>query len=1248
MPLIGNGKILPCSAIKLLRIMKLTCFFLLAVSMHVHAVGYAQITVHEKNAPFEKVLREIGAQSGMKLIYQDRLLVQEKTVSIELENVSLRDALDALVAGRPLRWELIARKIIAIKAKDDSGSAGGTRDGTVGASGMGEMAFRPVTGTVTGPDGLPLANVSVTIEGSAHGTTTDDKGFFQLNVQPGQTLIFSSIGYTVEKVRVGSLDVINVKLSKNTNAMNEVVVTALGIGRQRRALGYSEDQIKGAELQESNAPNVINAITGKMASVNVTNSNGVDGGSTHIVIDGNNIISNKLTIGGKTVIPDNQPLIVIDGMPMDNSIAPAAQDVTQPKDWGSAINLINPQDIESFSVLKGPAAAALYGGRGANGVILITLKKGSKRSGLGVDYNFAYKDVHPYRYIDMQNEYGSGGMVSLDPVAFMKDNTGTPILTDGWNGLFVDPVSGSGPYGVATWNQVSWPGSGLSWGPKMDGTMIKWWDGTMQPDNPQPDNIRSYYREGNQSSHNISVQGGNETATLRASFTRTDNTAIVPNSDFNQNSFNLGTSVRLTKRVNVQVNASYFSNVYHNAPYLGNTENDIQSNLIYAYGRDYKGKADNGDYRNFDGSQNQFVNFPWNGNGQAKWIYWNTYAHNEVQTRRKLLGSAQLNYDATSFLSFLLRASIDVNNNEDRIVNDPTDPDGITGATYGHGLIRDNANNIDWLGTLHKDGLFGGDINGKLSVGGTAYSRSMYSITGSNTSTFAVPYMYYFGNYSGTIQTGQLPTEDWNERKVNSLYGFLNLSYKSFLYLDITGRNDWSSTLPPDQWSYFFPSFSGSFVFSDLLHIDKSVLSFGKLRAAWAEGAADVPFGAIYTVYNTGSFAGAPTASLPASLQAKNYKPQVNKTADFGVSLGFLNDRLNLDFRYYHGRSYNQLLNSPLPVSSGVSSITVNTGVLENSGVEMTLHGKPFSSKTFTWDIGLNLSKNWNKLLSLTEGADRVDMDNIWGGSGVYVSAVVGKEYGAIMGYDYVYDPKTHKKVLQDAGMIMQNFGVDAATAAKMQGTMYESSQTMVPIGNSTPKFYGGITNTFTFKDGFSLSALIDCKVGGQIWSGTYASTMQQGTAPQTLKERNGGGLPYTSPDGSISNSGVILPGVYPDGTPNTNVVHYYYKYMQYGVWSSGPNGSNWIHKTSIFNDTWYKLREVDLNYTLPATLVKKAKAFQSATISLVGRDLFYLYSSLPNHINPEGINGAGAAQGIEFASLPGVRSLGFQVRLTF
>lgn len=1094
-----------------------------------------------------------------------------------------------------------------------------------------------VTGKVTSAtDGTAQPGVTVVEKGTTTGTTTETDGTYSISVPSDATLVFSQVGTISQEVPVQGRSQINVALKENAKELSSVVVTALGIKRQKRSLGYSVQEISGATVERSNAPNVVNALAGKVASVNVTSPNGVDGGTTRIVIDGNNSVG-----------LDNQPLIIVDGVPMQNDIPAGAQSTSAPRDWGSPINLLNSYDIESMSVLKGPAAAALYGGRGANGVIIITTKKGSRRPGLGVDYTFSYKVEQPYRFLKMQNEYGSGGMVSLNAPVYQTDDNGKPRLNDGWTQQFVDQKTGSGPYGINSYDQVGWPGSGSSWGPKLDGTLITWWDGQQRPDNPQPDNLQLLYRNGMQATHHVSISGGNEWGTLRASYTRLDNTAILPNSDYNQNTLNLGSNIQISKRITVTLAASYYVNVYHNAPQLGNSDvNSWQKRLLYNVGRNYKG-LDIVEYKNPDGTRNPLNNFPWVGNGG--YMIWNLMENNEWQTRRKLLGSAQFDYEATSFLNLMFRAGLDANSDEDLVKNPPVDNTGLNGGLYQHGLSRDNTTDYTWMATLHKENIGASSVSAKLSVGGEAYQRKMYGLTGVN-NAWSVPNFYSFSTYNGTpVATSEATLNN----KLNSLYGLLNLSYKDYLYLDITGRNDWSSTLPPGEWSYFFPSASASFVFSDALHINPRVLSFGKFRVAWAQAAVPpVPYFVNYT-YTAGSFGGQLATSLPTNLPALHYKPQINTTEDVGLTLGFLQNRINVDLRYYNGRTKNQIINSPLPQSSGAANLTVSEGVLENSGFEFTVEARIVDRPGFKWDLGAHASHNNNKLISLAPGVDKVDLGSVWGDGGAHgpdIAVKVGDQYGTIYGYDYTYynpDPSNPKAKVPHtpANRVLIQ---DPFNKPEMSGAIYQSTDSLVPIGNSTPKLIAGMTNTFTFGN-LSFSFLIDGKWGGDVWSGTYATMMQQGLAPETLKERDGGGLAYTTPDGEKTNWGVILPGVFPDGTANDKVVHYYYKYMQYGVWSSTSNyGNDWIDKTSVFKDNWLKMREIDINYTLPDKWVRKTRVFQAASVSLVGRDLFYLYSSLPDNVNPEGMNGAGNAQGIEFASLPSYRSYGFQVRLSF
>lgn len=1217
----------------------ITCTF--ARDVHAQEVLSKKVSLNMPPTDLRNILRVITEKTAVNFTYNNSTLPARQRIAVKASDEQLGEVLHRLLSPLHITFEVINEQIVLKKDKSN--------DASMNIEGL-NVLFQKISGIVKANDGSPLPGVNVMVAGTNRGTVTNVEGHFELDAKEGDVLVFSSIGFAQQRVTVGANPVLNIVMTTSATSLDAVAVTALGIKRSVRTLGYSQEEVKGGEVAKSNAPNIVNALAGKMAGVNVTSPNGVDGGTTRIVIGGNN-----------TIQGDNQPLIIVDGMPMANDLAQPydvrnaptgsamyagnnanAASTSSPKDFGSPINMINPEDIETISVLKGPTAAALYGGKGANGVILITTKKGAKRNGLGVDYTYGYKNIDPYRFLELQNEYGAGGMVSLDAPQYLTDANGNPKLTEGWTGMYVDPKTGSGPYGVNTYNQVGWAGSGLSWGPKMEGKMITWWDGSQQADVPQPDNTKLLFRNGTQSTHNVSLSGGNEWGSIRASYSRLDNEAVLPNSDYYRNTFNLGANMKLTKRVSVQVTSSYIVNQYHNPPQLGNDDaNSWMKRLVYNAGRNYRGE-DIGIYKNEDGSQNTLSGFPWVGNGGA--TVWNIFENNTVQNRRKLLAGVQLNYEATDFLDFVFRGGLDNNTNEMTIKNRPTDVIGITKGYYGHGTEQDNASNMDFIGTLHKENLLNGVINAKFSLGGTIYQRDMYGMFNYN-DNWAIPNVYSLN--TGTYLGNPHPvTESQLRKRMNSVYSFINLSYKNYLYLDVTGRNDWSSALPKDQWSYFFPSFAGSFVFSDLLKTDPAILSFGKIRVAWAQAAVDpAPYQINYN-YSSLTFAGQAANLLPSSLPAKDFKPAINTTADFGVVLGFLHNRLNADFRYYKGKSRNQILSSPLPMSSGVNTIVVNTGVLENSGMELILRAKVIDRKEFGWDVSLNLAHSNNKLLSLSDGTDRVDMASAWndgGAHGPVISARVGDQFGTIYGHDYIYDPKTGLPL-----MVQNPFG-----NAAMNGTMYQATDGLVPLGNATPKLTGGITNTFTFKGGISVSALIDAKIGGDIWSGTYATIMQQGQAPETLKERNGGGLPYTTPNGTQTNWGVVLPGVFPDGKVNDNVVHYYYKYMPYGVWSStdlgsGVKGSDWINKSAVLENTWVKMREISVNYQVPQSFIRKTKVFQAASLSLVGRDLFYLYTSLPDHINPEGVNGAGNAQGLEFMSMPSFRSLGFQVRVSF
>ncbi|MEI6695403.1 MAG: SusC/RagA family TonB-linked outer membrane protein [Bacteroidota bacterium] len=1071
-----------------------------------------------------------------------------------------------------------------------------------------------VTGTVTSSeDRSAMPFLTVAIKGTSKGTQTDLDGKYMLKqVSSKDTLIFSYIGFETQKVIVGRQSIINVSLRPTSSVLKEVVITALGVSRQTREVGYSTQKVGGSDLQKSDASNVISALSGKSAGVQIANPDGVEGGTTRITIRGNNNISGK-----------NQPLIVIDGIPIEND--PGMTSVGRGTDWGSAINNVNAQDIEDMNILKGGAASALYGSRGANGVILITTKKGKKQKGIGVSYNVSYKITMPYRYRDVQNKYGGGGPTSFLTPTLKLDSNGIgqfPNLQHSDN-LIIDQQG----HISSTTAEFGYYGSAVSWGAPMLGQKIKWWDGSMRTWSPQPDNLKLPYCNGSTTTHNIAFEGGSDKGNMRVSITRLDNQAIVYNSNFNQTTINLNSSLKVSDKINLVVTGSYMD--YHrlNSPTLGESGSSFGKGLLYCWPRSYQGE-DFYNYQLSDGSRNSYANYPYAY--VSEYLWWEYNNNNTKLDRNKLIAGFALNYSITPWLSFTGRSGMDYQLDQYEVKNKPVDVIGLENGYYSNSLNRDKSSNSEFLFTASLDTLLDSKFKIKYNIGGSTWVRDIYNINGKS-GTWYYPNMYTFSNYtqanSSTGVTGDLSGkviagESLWRKKLNSIYSFVNFSYNNFLFLDITGRNDWSSSLPSNNNSYFYPSVTLSFIPFEAFHNKYDWLSFLKIRGGASQTATDTdPYQTSFN-YNSSLYGGSQSAGFPSTIPPIALKPQRVNSYEGGANIEFLNGKISLDFTYYYVYSFDQIMTLPIPGSSGSSFIRTNEGVLTNKGFEIILNTTPVHQKDFTFKTGLNFSRNRNHVVSLGGNADSYEIANIWELNGPAMILRAGDDFGTISGYDYVY--KDGKPLLNDAG------------------TKYLITSTRVPIGNASPKFTAGWSTNFKYKN-LSLSTVVDTKWGGDIYSGTYVTSLQTGQSPETLLERDGGGLPYTDPSGHTSNIGVILPGVHADGSPNTTVVHYYYKYL--------PNAGGWgqlISKPGILENTWVKCREIALSYTFNPTMTKKLKFFQELTISIVGRDLFYIYTTLPDHINPEGVLGAGDAQGFEWASMPGTRSFSFQINAKF
>lgn len=1072
----------------------------------------------------------------------------------------------------------------------------------------GSLASQTITGTVTEVStGMPLIGVSIVELGTGLGTTTDIDGSYSLQITDSTgELVYSYLGYRLQRLPIADIlaggSRLDIALEEDGVQMDEIVVTGMNIKRQKRELGYSTDNFGGEELTLSNAPNVVSALSGRSAGVNVNAANGVDGGTTRITIRGNNNITG-----------DNQPLIIVDGVPVENP--PGLTQVGRGTDWGSAINNINAEDIEDVSILKGPTASAKYGMRGANGVILITTKKGSSRRGLGLEYNITHKVIQPFRYRKVQNKYGAGGPINLLEPSFSTNAAGELVYPN-------DVHSNNGPYGRPTTEQFGFYSTGMSWGPEMLGQQVRWWDGELRSFDPQPDNLKQFFQNGTTTTHNVNMSNGGDWGTMRASFTYQDHGAVVPNSDFQQYTFNLGSSLKVSEKLTAEVAVSYINFNRKNSPSLGDDNNaSFGKGILYSWPRSYKGLEQELNI-NPDGSRYNYEgNYPFQFTPRHLW--WNTQNQNTYLSRNKMIGSVGLNYTVTDWLSVNGRIGIDLNLNEFERRFAPVDAGGITEALYGNEIDRNTVVNSDLLITAAKDNLFGSKFSASFSVGGTQWSRSQYGLN-ATTTQWENPWLFSFNNFRGN-DPDRLPLarEIRFDKKINSVLSFVNLSYDNALFLEISGRNDWSSALPLANNSYFYPSTSLSYILSE--HIDLGPnINFLKLRGAFAKTASDTDPFLLDFVYDTGTFGGQQTASLPGTKPPLDLRPQQADSYEVGTTVGLWDDKVSVDFTYYYIKSFDQILESPVPASSGASQVRINNGILENYGYEVgikaTLLEKPWGYVT----TGINFSHNRNFVRSLGDGAQFLEIGNIWGDFGPKIMVQEGEEYGTIYGYDYIREEASGQPILNE------------------EGTRYLTTDGIVPVGNASPDLLGGWTVAAKYKN-FTLSTLVDAKIGGDIYAGSYVIGLQTGQSPETLIERDGGGLPYSDPAGNTRNVGVILPGVYENGVQNDKVVHYYHKYL--------PNAGGWgriLTTPGILDNTWVKMREVSLSYDVPNKTTKSLRLFSDMKLSLVGRDLFFLYASLPDNVNPEGVSGSGNAQGLEWAALPSMRGISFRLSTKF
>jgi TonB-linked SusC/RagA family outer membrane protein len=821
-----------------------------------------------------------------------------------------------------------------------------------------------VSGKVNDASGGEIAGVNVVVKGTTRGTTTNDKGEYSITVDKGKTLAFSYIGYITKEV-VANASVLNVSLAAEATALNEVVVTALGISREKRSLAYSITEVNGANMTSARESNLGNALAGRVAGVNVSKIASGPAGSSRVIIRGN-----------KSLQGNNQPLYVIDGIPMDNNNFGQAG-LWGGSDEGDGLSSINPDDIESVVVLKGANAAALYGSRAANGVINVTTKRGTKRKGIGIEFgsNYVFEKLNDLS--DLQHSYGTGSYV---------------------DGIAVKPSSQTQAY---EWGDDSW-------GPKYDNSQFIGFDGKMRPYAYQGDNFSRFYKTGHAFTNNIALSGGNETQNFRASVTNLNSSTIIPNSGYDRINLSLSTNAKFGKRLTLDAKILYSEEKAKNRPNVSDSPgNAIQAlwrtpgsyNVLDYYGDPKKpGAIPEGTDANSLSVFGKVVGeeFQQASNNWGQNPYWVSYQFIKTDKKNRFISSGALKYQLTDWLYVQGRVGLDkYQRNAESLT-----PEGTgyqRGGARSLGTWNVQELNVEYTVGFNKDF---GKIGINAFAGGNRMRRKydFVNITGNG---FNVQFFPAIKNVKGKSWD-----YDFSESGVNSVLGSAEISYDGFLYLNATARNDWFSVLNPETNSLLYPSVGTSFVFSDAFKGLPSWLSYGKVRASWAQvgNATNGPYSNNLTYSLNGNpHLGIPMASFSqamgndGTIPNPNLKPLTVTEMEFGIDFRVFNNKLGVDFTYYDQQTTDDILDATISRASGFGKTSVNLGKMQNRGIELLLTATPLKSSNLNWDISLNLAKNSNKVKALIEGSKELVMEEPRTRNS-YIKHIVGQPFGMITG----------------------------------------------------------------------------------------------------------------------------------------------------------------------------------------------------------------------------------------------------------
>jgi len=1032
--------------------------------------------------------------------------------------------------------------------------AGALENSIIANTSKSELQQKVVTGKITDTKGAVLPGVNISLKGTLIGTIADMEGKYSIPVPEGNpTLVFSFIGFTSQEIAVSGNNTIDVKLSEELTVLNEVVVTALGIKKEAKRIGYSTATVNNENITTNRTINVGNSLEGKVAGLNISAPAGGPGGSSKIRIRG------QSSFGG-----NNSPLIIVNGVPINNNAISAGGSAGNgtgnptggSSDQGDGLQSINQDDIETMTVLKGAAAAALYGYRAKDGAIIITTKSGSGKAGIGIEINSNFQADKALDYTDFQYIYGQGE-----------------------NGLRPTTVAEAQSSGV------------YSFGEKFDGALTPQFDGSTQPYSPNKNRIKDFYRTGYNLTNSVALTGQNDKGNFRLSFANTDAEAIVPNSDYHKKILNFGLNYKFIPQLTLQLNFNYSNEFNHNPPQIG--LQDMNANTtIYTLANSVDVHWLKNTYKDANGNEQPLSRFTNRNNP-----YWVAYQRFENVHRDRLFGNVSLRYQLLDWLYVQGRVGQDYFTrpyNYDR----PTGTRSIGAAASGFNgyYYQDAATfrelNMDFLIGANKTfGDFGVDV----TLGGNQMQQTNDDI-GASVTNFYVRDLYTIGN--GQTKN---PFYNYSKKEVNSIYGSAEFSFKNYLYLNLTARNDWFSTLNPKSNNYLYPSASMSYIFTQSFGNVPAWLNYGKLRASYAEvgGDTDPYSNNLYYSVNANQFNGNALGAISGAVSPNaNLRPLKVKEAELGLELRTLDSRVNLDVAVYKKNTVDEILKVDISNASGFSQTLVNVGKLENKGIELLLTLVPVKAENITWETGFNTSYNASKVIALANGQQRFDV-----GTGEFfgfVSQEVGMPLASLRGFDYKRD--ADGKIITVGGLFQQG--------------------NIVTFGSAIPKWVGGWLNTVTYKH-IRLFAQVDYKAGFKIMSNSNLNFLREGLSQSSLVGRE---------------SGVVFDGVNPDGTPNTTAVPAEQFYTQYR--------STNIATPFIYDGSFARLRSLSIGYDLSRFVTKAL--IRELTISAVCNNV-WLISKHVDNLDPEAsVSTSDNLQGIETHTLPTTRSYGFNINIKF